>query len=164
MGLFDKLKGAFSMSEEDYLDDVEVDEEEEYAYPRTPAPRRSKAAAPADNVVDMQTAAQRAEARSNGSYAAPVAIAKINSIGEVNTAADALLERKIVILNLETCADEDSRRIIDVLTGVAYANGGKVHRVALRTYIVTPNAKVTLSGEQQLLDEVVASAKNGSLY
>ncbi len=163
MGILDKFKNAFSMPEEDYYGDVDMEEEEEDYTPPRPQPSRRTRPAPvqADNVVEMPAPAQHTDPRSAG-VSAPVVFEKINAFGEVNAAADSLLKQKIVILNLETCADDDSRRIIDVLTGVAYANGGKVHRIAGRAYIVTPNARVTLSGE--MLDEVMSSARNGSLY
>ena len=86
---------------------------------------------------------------------------KIDSFEEVVPVADILNEKRIVILNLETCPDNDSRRIIDFLSGVAYANSGTMQRVAGRAYIVTPN-NVPLSGE--LLDEVANSAAQGNMF
>ncbi|MBQ7596484.1 MAG: cell division protein SepF [Clostridia bacterium] len=79
----------------------------------------------------------------------------MDSFNEVNRVADVLIEQRIVILNLETCSDDDSRRILDVLCGVNYANRGTIQRIAGRAYIITPN-NVPLSGE--LLDEVATSA------
>ena len=67
-------------------------------------------------------------------------------------------QKRIAILNLETCPTEEAIRVIDFLSGVAYANNATIQRVAGRAYIITPN-NVPLSGE--LLDEVVNSATNG---
>ena len=53
---------------------------------------------------------------------------------------------RIVILNLETCPADDSRRIIDFLSGVAYANSGDIKKVAGKAYIITPDS-VPLSGD-----------------
>ena len=65
-------------------------------------------------------------------------------------------EKRIVILNLETCPNDVSQRIIDFLYGVAYANHGDFKKVAGRAYIITPY-NVPVSGE--LLDELGAEAE-----
>lgn len=161
MGFIDKFKNAFSMSEEEFLDDVAVDdveEEEEVVYQKPRAARRPKApeTAPADNVVDFRPSASAAAPAK-----AHVVFKKISSFNEVISVADVLIEQRIAILNLESCNDTDSRRILDVLSGVAYANDGKIQRVAGRAFIITPN-NVPLSGE--LLDEVATSAATGSFF
>ena len=51
-----------------------------------------------------------------------------------------------------------SRRIIDFLSGVAYANGGKIKKVASSTFIIIPN-NVDLTGDD-LLDEL----ENNGVY
>ena len=56
------------------------------------------------------------------------------------------------MLNLETTQKDVARRIIDFLSGVAYANGGKIKRVATDTFIITPY-NVDLTGDD-LLDEI----------
>lgn len=164
MGVFDKFKNAFSMSEEEYLDDVDVEEdeeeEEEYVYqkPRTSRFSKSQETPKPDNVVDMHTPHNNT-ASSYTSSKAHVVFKKIDSFEEVRSVADVLIEQRIVILNLETCDDDTSRRILDVLSGVAYANDGRIQRVAGRAYIITPN-NVPLTGE--LLDEVANSASRNS--
>ena len=72
-------------------------------------------------------------------------------IEEVGEVADILNEKRIVILNLETCPNDVSQRIIDFLYGVAYANHGDFKKVAGRAYIITPY-NVPVTGE--LLDEL----------
>ena len=158
MGLFDKFKNAMSMSEEEYLEDIDVDEDdEEYVQPRSHSSHHTSArqfdSSSADNVVDIRSSS----AVKSDSAKAHVVFKKIDSFAEVGPVADVLNEKRIVILNLETCPNDDSRRIIDFLYGVAYANKGTIQRVAGRAYIITPN-NVPLSGE--LLDEVTNSANN----
>ena len=60
--------------------------------------------------------------------------------------ADHLLNRRTVVLNLEASNKESSRRIIDFLSGVAYAIYGKLSKVAVNTYLITP-ANINVSGE-----------------
>ena len=44
---------------------------------------------------------------------------KLDRYLDVQSVADVLNEKRIVILNLATCTADDSRRIIDFLSGVA---------------------------------------------
>ncbi len=161
MGFLDKVKNAFSMSEEEYFDDVEVEEEEEAAdysayQKNTSSPRRQRHHEQNEsNVVDMSSSFSQRSAAPSSPAKAHVVFEKIDSFDEVPQVADVLIEQRIVILNLETCSDDDSRRILDVLSGVNYANRGTIQRIAGRAYIITPN-NVPLSGE--LLDEVATSA------
>jgi|GEM_PF-1879950 len=60
--------------------------------------------------------------------------------------ADKMVERKIVILNLESCDDEIARRVLDFIGGVAYACGSMVKRIAGRVFMITPKG-VNADGE-----------------
>lgn len=71
---------------------------------------------------------------------------KLDRYLDVQSVADVLNEKRIVILNLETCPADDSRRIIDFLSIVAYANSGDIKKVAGKAYIITPDS-VPLSGD-----------------
>jgi len=57
---------------------------------------------------------------------------------EISAIADELNSKNIVILNLEKTDKAEARRILDFLSGVAYANDGKIKRVSTSTYIITP--------------------------
>ncbi len=158
MGFLDSIKKSLSMSEEEYLDDVDVQEEEEEEYvprKRHTTTRARQYEAPSDNVVNFKAAPASSPAAGSKAH---VVFKKVDSFEEVAPVADVLNEKRIAILNLETCPTEDSRRIIDFLSGVAYANDATIQRVAGRAYIITPN-NVPLSGE--LLDEMVNSAAKG---
>ena len=71
--------------------------------------------------------------------------------------ADNLLEKRTVVLNLENTNKEVARRLLDFLSGVTYAHGGKVKKVALSTFIITPY-NVDILGD--LIDEL----ENNGLY
>ena len=60
--------------------------------------------------------------------------------------ADHLLNNRTVVLNLEATNKETARRILDFLSGVAYANSGDIKKVAGKAYIITPDS-VPLSGD-----------------
>ncbi len=71
---------------------------------------------------------------------------------ETRNIADELIKTHTVVLNLENTNKDMSRRIIDFLSGVAYANRGKIKKVATSTFIIIPN-NVDLTGDD-LLDEL----------
>ena len=71
---------------------------------------------------------------------------------ETRAVADELTASHTVVLNLEETDKDASRRILDFVSGVAYANGGKIKRIATNTYIITPY-NVDLTGEN-LVDEL----------
>ena len=64
---------------------------------------------------------------------------------------------RTVVLNLESTNKEIARRLLDFLSGVAYANEGKIKKVAISTYIITPY-NVDILGD--LIDEL----ENNGLY
>jgi len=61
------------------------------------------------------------------------------SYDTVTQIADLLLSKKTVLLNLENTNRETARRLIDFLSGAAYALGGGVQKVADNTYAITPS-------------------------
>jgi len=68
--------------------------------------------------------------------------------------ADHLRDQRAVLVNLENTPKDVTRRLVDFLSGVAYAIDGKVKKVAANTYIITP-PNVDLLGD--LMDELESS-------
>lgn len=52
--------------------------------------------------------------------------------------ADRLQERNAIVLNLESTPKDTARRLLDFLSGAAYALNGKIKKVAGNTYVITP--------------------------
>ena len=65
--------------------------------------------------------------------------------------ADHLREKRTVVMNLESTHKDVARRLIDFLSGVAYASEGKIKKVAANTFIITPYS-VDIQGD--LIDEL----------
>ena len=158
MGISDKFRKVFNI-DNDFYDDYDDDEEAEaYDSPRDsdPAPRRQptgitrtdrRADAPrassyhsSSKVVDIHTTAKL-----------QVVLKKPEHFDEAPAIADELLERRTVVLNLEATAKDEAGRLLCFLSGVAYANGGKLKKIANNTYIITPY-NVDVMGD--LLDEL----------
>lgn len=157
MNIKEKLKKFINVSDDDYIEDTEPAYEDDFDYAPAPAAQSS--------VRSQNSRAERASASNQGnvvninSTSKPssnqpkphVVFQKIDRFEEVGEVADILNEKRIVILNLETCPNDVSQRIIDFLYGVAYANHGDFKKVAGRAYIITPY-NVPVSGE--LFDEI----------
>ena len=83
-----------------------------------------------------------------------VVLVKPERFENASEIADHLREKRTVVLNLESTNKDIARRLIDFLSGVAYAGEGKIKKVAANTYIITPYS-VDLMGD--LIDELESS-------
>lgn len=99
------------------------------------APRGDSRAA--DKVVNLN----------NGGGQLKVVVAAPKQFEAASEIAEHLRDRRAVLLNLEKTDPAVARRLIDFLSGVAYAQDGKIRRVASATYIITP-FNVDLMGDQ----------------
>ena len=169
MGLIDELKRLARPyeDEDEYEDDMEEDVVEEA--PPAPTPRRSarrdredreppvreaprpayrdpyEAPAPrrTDKVVNINTTTQL-----------QVVLVKPEKFENASDIADHLREKRTVVLNLESTNKDIARRLIDFLSGVAYAQEGKIKKISAATYIITPY-NVDIIGD--LIDELESS-------
>lgn len=78
-------------------------------------------------------------------------LVKPERFDDASSIADHLNARRTVVLNLENTNKDVSRRLIDFLSGVAYANNGQIKKVANNTFIIVPY-NVNVMGD--LLDEL----------
>lgn len=83
-----------------------------------------------------------------------VVLVKPERFEDASSIADHLNSKRTVVLNLESTNKDVSRRLIDFLGGVAYANEGQIQRVANSTYIITPYNVDFVGG---LIDELESS-------
>ena len=138
------FKKLIGIPTDDYYNDNEddnIDEVEESPMISTVNNRKN------DKVVNVHATTQLA-----------VVLVKPENFEDASAIADHLNEKKTVVLNLESASKEVSRRMIDFLCGAAYANHGKMKRVANNTYIITPY-NVDIMGD--LLDELES---NGVIF
>ena len=156
MGLMDELKRIARPYEDDDLDDGFDD----FDTMGTGRLTREKAA-PKGEAVSYDS--DRIERRSNKvvnihtTTQLQVVLVKPDRFENAAEIADHLREKRTVVLNLEQTSKDVSRRILDFLSGAAYAQEGKVKKVALSTYIITPY-NVDILGD--LIDEL----ENNGLY
>lgn len=157
-GIVDKFKRMWDAPDDEYEYDEygyadEGDDEYEEPAPRErerdrDRDRQSVSSMPRNKVVNINATAKL-----------QVGIFKPERFGEETRAiADELMKTHTVVLNLEDTNKDMARRILDFLSGVAYANNGKIKRVATNTYIIIPS-NVDLTGDD-LLDEL----ENSGVY
>ena len=166
MGIFDEFKRLahpYEDEDEDDNDDVDVSprpvERRERTSDRSPRDSgysggsyNSYSAPSSDDdrrsnkVVNIRAATQL-----------QVVLVKPERFEDASSIADHLREKRTVVLNLESTNGEIARRLLDFLAGVSYANEGKIKKVAISTYIITPY-NVDILGD--LIDEL----ENNGLY
>lgn len=147
MGLFDKLKTMMGDPENEAYDDYDTDDEvisrndDRREIAPAAEPRRA-----GNKVVNIHATAQL-----------QVVLVKPERFDDSSAIADHLNAKRTVVLNLESASKDVSRRILDFLSGVAYANEGQIKKVANCTFIIIPY-NVGIMGD--LIDEL----ENNGLY
>jgi len=91
------------------------------------------------------------EVKINTTTTLQIVLARPTDFSEVKSIGDDLNSQKTVLLNLETVKNEDAKRILDFLSGVAYANGADIKMMAQKTFAIMPRnvgfSGVDLMGE-----------------
>ena len=90
----------------------------------------------------------------NSTMQLQVVLVKPEHFEDASAVADHLNAKRTVVLNLESTSKDIARRLIDFLSGVAYANNGQIKRVAASAFIIT-TYNVDIMGD--LLDELESS-------
>ena len=162
-----KLNGE---EEDEYYDDDYLDEEDDE--PAPPPRRNSSKIRDMEDYEDERMSASRRQQTSSGkitpikqatsrrvagSGSMEVCVIKPTSVEDAREITETLLANRTVVLNLESTNKDIARRLLDFLSGVAYANEGKIKKVAISTYIITPY-NVDILGD--LIDEL----ENNGLY
>ena len=146
MGLFDKIKGFMGDPEDDLDDEMMEDEEMDFVSRSEEKYEEPDFSKKNNKVFNIHATAQL-----------QVVLGKRERFDDASTVADHLNAKRTVVLNLESANKDVARRILDFLSGVAYANDGQIKKVANCTFIITPY-NVGVMGD--LLDEL----ENNGVY
>ena len=149
MSFWDRLKPFTQPYAEDEYD--EYDEEVTEEFEEAPAPARQRrtpvfnfnnedasAPAPAAERPAAKPAGFSGQVVSMGGKQEVVLFHPAN-FNDTSTAADHLRNKKAVIVNMENVDKAMARRVVDFLSGCAYAVDGKVKKVAQSTYLFCPH-------------------------
>ncbi len=154
MGILDEFKRLTRP----YEDEEEEDDFEAYEMtPARTAPRRERVENYSSPATDREPRRNNKVVNINATTQLQVVLVKPERFENASEIADHLRDKRTVVLNLESTNKDIARRLLDFLSGVAYANEGKIKKVALSTYIITPY-NVDILGD--LIDEL----ENNGLY
>ena len=144
MSLIDELKRLARP----YEDEDEDAYEEDFAPVNSAKeqPRERDAERRSNKVVNIHTTTQL-----------QVVLVKPERFENASEIADHLRDKRTEVLNLEQTDKNIARRLIDFLSGVAYANEGTIKKVALSTYIITPY-------NVEILGDLIDELENNGLY
>ena len=162
MGFLDELKRLTHPYEDDMEDDYDEDEDlyededEEEDEPEHEAPPRRRET-PTYQEPPRRNPGGGKVVNIHATTQLQVVLVKPERYENASEVADHLRDKRTVVLNLEKTQKDVARRLLDFLSGVAYAQEGKIKKVALQTYIVTPY-NVDIMGD--LIDEL----ENNGVY
>ncbi len=120
---FEKLGSFFGINDEDDFDEKK---------PEATEPKQENYANN-EKVVSMSTAS---EARTKAN--SKIAIYQPRVYSDAKVIAKQLLNNKAVIVNFTNVNDQQSKRIVDFLTGAIYAINGEIKRVGDKIFLCTP--------------------------
>ena len=176
MSFWDNVKKFAQPYADDEYDDYDEDEdyEEEYDEPEQPARRPSSRVSSREpeeeedddygfGSVAPASASSMASSGFNGTVLnmnssvtnkQEVVLFRPNSFNDTSKAADDLRSKKAVIVNMENVDKAMARRVVDFLSGCAYAVDGKVKKVAQSTYLFCPHNMDVVGDLENLQSEV----------
>lgn len=148
MSLIDELKRLARP----YEDEVEDDYEEDF----TPVSNNTKDSSSRDRDRDADRRSNKV-VNIHTTTQLQVVLVSPTRFENASEIADHLRDKRTVVLNLEQTDKNIARRLIDFLSGVAYANEGTIKKVALSTYIITPY-------NVEILGDLIDELENNGLY
>lgn len=165
MGFLDELKKLtkpYADDEDDFdeYDDETLDEEEEEPAPAPRAARRAASHEPAFSAaasVDNRRDPGNRVVNMNSNSQLQVVLVKPERFENVSEIADHLRSKHAVLLNLENTDKNIARRLVDFLSGCAYALDGKIKKVAVSAYIITPY-------HVEIVGDLVEELENNGMY
>lgn len=151
MSLMDELRRLARPYEDEEEYEEDFDLEEPFVETKEERKPRGKKREEDDMERDYADTSRDKVVNINTTTQLQVVLVKPERFEDASTIADQLNAKRTVVLNLESTGKEVSRRLIDFLSGVAYANNGQIKRVATSTFIITPY-NVDIMGD--LIDEL----------
>ena len=152
MGLMDEIRklthSRVDNDEEFYdeYDDEPMDEEPAPAPVRPTYTTRGAAAMAAVPSVDTERHSTGRVTNINPLASMQVVVLKPERFDQVTEIADRLRDKQSVVLNLESTNKDVARRLVDFLSGCAFALDGSIQKIAISTYLLTPH-NVEVVGE-----------------
>ena len=140
MGFIDKVCGKIGLvdPEAEELKDEELEPVEKQAETKKPVENKElhfNKVQHADNVVNLQEAA----AGLGRATRMKVIVIEPRSFDDVQQVANALKEKKPVLINFEKTDADEAKRIIDFISGTTYAIAGDIKKVGKNVFLCAPS-------------------------
>ena len=155
MGLMDEIRKLThsKADEEEYYDEYDdepMDEEPAPAPARPTYTTRGAAAVASMPAMEPDRPTNTGRVTSiNHMAAMQVIVLKPERFDQVTEIAERLRDKHSVVLNLESTNKDVARRLVDFLSGCAFALDGNIQKIAISTYLLTPhNVEVVGEGEK----------------
>ena len=157
MSFWDNVKKFAQPYADDEYDEYE-DGAEGFEEEAAPAPRPARRAENTEAASAPETGSFSGKVLSMNGNRPAVVLFRPTSFNDATKAADDLRDKKAVIVNLENVDKAISRRVIDFLSGCAYALDGTVNKIALATYLFCPHNMEVMGDLEALQAEAEAYA------
>lgn len=159
MGFMDDLKKLTRPYSED------EDDFDEYDDNSRPSRTSRASTAPAPSAFDMDDTDDYSSRRIGNSKVVnlhtgaqtQLAVVRPTKYDDASDIAEHLRSKHAVVLNLEATNKDVSRRLVDFLSGCAYALDGKITKVTVGTYLITPY-------NMEIVGDLIDELENGGLY
>ena len=163
MGFMDELKKLarpYAEDEDDFDDDFDLEER-----PRASRANTAPRASAFDDVMEDVTPRPTIGRRSSDSKVVNIAttaqmqvvLVKPDRFDNVSEIAEHLRSKHAVVLNMEATNKDVARRLVDFLSGCAYALDGKIKKIAISTYLITPY-------NMDIVGDLIDELENSGLY
>lgn len=165
MSFWDNVKKFAQPYSEDEYDDFEEEEADGYGEEAEERPARTRRTPAFGGAAEESTGYTAAKSAPTGTSAFSGQVVSIgnkqevvlfhpNNFNDTSKAADDLRSRKAVIVNMENVDKAMARRVVDFLSGCAYALDGRVKKVAQSTYLFCPHNMEVIGDLESLQNEV----------
>lgn len=149
MKFWDSVKNIMNVSDDDYDEDIVETEEEEAVEQPKREPVKKEARVSRSKTVPFTSGNMQ------------LVLVKPERFEDVTGIADHYCAKKTIVLNLEKADRDLSRRIIDFLSGVAYAKNGTLRKAANNTFVIAP-CDVDVNGDTVI--EEYSDYSGSSIY
>lgn len=137
MKFMEKVWGSLGLFEQ-----VESEAEQQIKPDEAPEPKSRKAS----NLVNLPTAAAAKQIK--------VMVVEPFSFDDAQHVADHLKNRKPVVVNFENTDKDVAKRMIDFISGTAYALSGSIQKVGNHIFLCAPNnVDVSYSSQEEGMDK-----------
>lgn len=157
MSLMDELRRLARPyeDEEDYEEDFEL--EEPFVETKEERKTRGRKREEDDMERDYADTSRDKVVNINTTTQLQVVLVKPERFDNVSEIADHLRDKHSVLLNLENTDRNIARRLVDFLSGCAYAVDGKIKKVAASAYLLTPY-------NVEIVGDLVEELENNGVY